>query len=171
MYLKDNGVKLRDTTPFRHGLLLGGVMDDDNIIIRLDVVDPVGSPVTVPGSERTITFDRPSLGMMAIRKTDRATSLFFPMEALAQLQSNATTLVSLVQSAWLERGGEAQAVARNVRALVSALNGDVHQPDSFGTLNWAPSLSMPFGLVMAGDWMGAPEAADVLTYTVEEAAQ
>lgn len=169
MYLKDNGVKLRDTTPFRHGLLLGGVMDDDSIIVRIDIADPIGAPVTVPGTERTITFNRPSIGIMAIRKADRAHSLFFPAQTLALLQAQANDLITLAKNAWLSRGGEQAAVNRNARALVSALNGDAHQPDSFGTKDWAPSLSMPFGLVLAGDWMGTPEVADILTYTVEDA--
>jgi hypothetical protein len=173
MYLLENGIKLRETTPFRHGILIGGLFEDTSLIVRLDVADPIGVELAAPDTGRPFKFSQPSIGAMLIKKDDRSSSCFFPLEALARLQANADELVTMVGDAWREAGGDEAAISRNLRALISALNGDIHRVDSFGVVNWAPSLSMPFGIVLAGPWMGQPEIAEPLTYTIptQETAQ
>jgi hypothetical protein len=169
MHLLDNGIRLNLETPFRHGLLLGGIMADESFVLRMDIADPIGTTVQTPFTNRPFQFDRPTIGMLLIRKDERAMSCLFPLDLLFHLQAELMDLTTLAQNAWQARGGEPAAVARTVRAMVSALNGVPHRPDRFGVRDWAPSLSMPFGLVMAGQWLGTPETAEPLTYTVETA--
>jgi hypothetical protein len=168
MYILENGIRLNKDLPFRHGVLLGGLFDDSELVVRLDIADPIGVELTDPIRNRPFTFSKPSVGMMMIRKSARSSSTFFPALALAKMQAGAGEMTKLLGDAWAEMGGDANGIARNQRALVSALNGQAHSVSSFGTSNWAPSLVEPFGLVMSGDWMGIPELGEPLSYTVKE---
>lgn len=161
-----------ETTPFRHGFRVEnlGLPDDGmpgELVLMMDVLDPVGAPTSMAGSPRTITFEDPSLGitLMRILPEDgdtpaRKRPVFMPRALIEALEREAADLGAQVTVRLEAKGASADAARRVGMGVASALQGAIFRPDHFGVEGWSPYLSGPFALVLSGPWKGTPPEAD-----------
>lgn len=162
----------RGETPFRHGFLITnlGLPDDaehGQLVLALDVLDPVGRPITVPGKTGTMEFDKPTIGLTLLRvvaETDDAPArkrpVFMPQDLLDRLVENAQQIGIMVVFSLIEGGADHKAADRVGLSVVSALQGDTFRPDYFGVQGWSPHLNKPFGIVRSGPWVSVPFDAE-----------
>ena len=163
----------RGEIAFRHGFRLGSLplMGEDNpdaFSLALDVLDPVGRLIGVPGKNgREIIFDDPTVAVMLTRHIEetedspaRRRPVFLPQALLTELAQDADSIAAQVETSLVEGGAEPASAARVAHSVASALQGRAFRPDHFGVLNWSPHLVMPFGLVLSGPWIGVPQAGE-----------
>lgn len=161
----------RGETPFRHGFLVGDLpMADDlfggSFVLALDVIDPIGATVPVPGRPNSlIAFDDPTVAVCLLRRfeeTGRKRPMMMPTSLLDALRAEARALADQIQDIFLAEGAAPNAAARVALSVESALLGATHRPDHYGVKMWSPHLDLPFGVVLAGPWIATPPEADAI---------
>lgn len=158
--------------PFRHGFRIGdlGLPDDGEegtFVLAIDVLDPVGQKMPVPGKTGSIVFDDPTVGIMLFRALEddedvkgRKRPVFMPADLVTRLSEQAETLGALIAAELVGAGADLKAAGRVGLSVASALQGATFRPDYFGVMGWSPHLSLPFGIVRSGPWIREPFAAD-----------
>jgi hypothetical protein len=158
----------RGDTVFRHGFRLGGVrvahaFANTETIVAIDVIDPIGVPVPIPGKSGLIAFDDPAVAIaLLLRQGDskRLQPMFIPENLIEDLRAESVNISERFEQELLRYGAEPMAARRVALTVQSALEGSVHRPDHYGVKGWSPHLDVPFGLVMAGPWVEEPPEAD-----------
>lgn len=172
MYILPDSRVHRGETPFRHGFQIAGLGlseegTDGTLVLAIDVLDPVGRPITVPGKTATMTFDNPTVGLTLLRVIAesedgpaRKRPVFMPADLVDTLAQQAHTLGTLITLSLIEGGASQQAAGRVGLSVVSALQGATYRPDYFGVKGWSPHLGTPFGIVRSGPWIHMPMDAE-----------
>lgn len=172
MHIIPNSCIHRGETPFRHGFRIHdlGLPEDGEegtFVLAMDVLDPIGRLMPVPGKSGSIVFDDPTVALMLFRALDddgdvkgRKRPVFMPAPFIDDLVQQSEILGTLAAIELINAGASEQAAGRVGLSIVSALRGKTFRPDHFGVLGWSPHLSMPFGIVRSGPWISEPFDAD-----------
>lgn len=168
MYVLGDTYVHRGDTVFRHGFRLGGArvahgFANTETVVAIDVIDPIGMPVPIPGKKGLIAFDEPTVAIsLLLRQGDskRLQPMFVPESLIDELRSESANIGGRVEQELLTYGAEPDAARRVGLTVQSALEGATHRPDHYGVKGWSPHLDLPFGLVLAGPWVEEPPEAD-----------